>query len=98
LVGDYLSNAAPPGSYRTITVLPIVSSVPQIRPLPESWVEGPAFKKQRIEVDGGLLVETAVRIEVDEESPRVDGPSSICGANWISKTKKSKNKKKDPPL
>jgi len=49
-------------------------------------------------VDDGLLVETAVRIEVDEESPRVDGPSSVGGANSISKTKKSKKKKEDPPL
>jgi len=78
------------------------SSVPQIRLLPESGVEGPAFKKQRIEVDNGLntrlSVETAVRIEVHEDSPRVDGPSSVGGANSISKTKKLKKKKKDPPL
>ena len=45
----------------------MTSSIPQIRSLPESVVEGPAFKKQRIEMndvsDTRLLVETAIQIE-----------------------------------
>ena len=77
------------------------SSVPQIRSLPESVVDGPAFKKQRLEAndesDARPLVET-VRIEVGEEMPVRMDSSSVDGANSISKAKKSKKKKKDPPL
>jgi hypothetical protein len=83
------------------------SSIPQTRSVPESGVEGPAFKKQRLEAnddsDTRPSLETAVRIEVDEEISQLDAPvrvdsSTVGGANSISKPKKSKKKRKDPPL
>lgn len=83
------------------------SSIPQIRSVPESEMEGPAFKKQRLEAnddsDTRPSLETVVQIEVDEEISQLDAPvrvdsSSVGGANSISKPKKSRKKRKDPPL
>jgi len=83
------------------------SSIPQIRSVPESGVEGPAFKKQRLDAndysDTRPSLETTVRIEVDEEISQLDAPmrvnsSSVGGANSVSMPKKSKKKRKDPPL
>jgi hypothetical protein len=76
-------------------------SIPQICPLPESVVEGPAFKKQGIEVndesDTRPLVETALRIEAEEDIPARMDSSSVGGATPISKAKKPKKQRKDPP-
>ena len=67
-------------------------SIPQIRSVTELGVEGPAFKKQRLEANN----ESDTRaIEVEEEiAVRMDSSS----ANSISKPRKSKKKRKDPPL
>jgi hypothetical protein len=49
------------------------SSIPQIRSAPKSGVEGPVLERQRLEAndesDTRPLLETAVRIEVEEEMP-----------------------------
>jgi len=39
------------------------------------------------------LVDMAIRVEVEEETPRADVPLSVCVVNSISKAKKN-----DPPL
>jgi len=82
-----------------------MSSIPQIRAVPESEAEGPVFKKQRLEGNGsdtGASLEKAIRVDVEEEKPQHDAPgrmdSSGAGASLVSKVKKSKKKRKDPPL
>lgn len=72
--------------------------------MPELGVEGPAFKKQRLEPNDEsdtrplLLGEKAIQIEVEKEISQPDASSSVGGGNSISKAKKSKKKRKDPPL
>jgi len=79
----------------------MLSSIPQIRFLPEPGVEGAAFKKQRLEVndelDTRVLVDMDVHIDREEENTtnapvRMD-LSILGGANSTSK-----KKKKNPPI
>ncbi|CAA7266427.1 unnamed protein product [Cyclocybe aegerita] len=81
----------------------MANTLPQIRALPESVVEGPVLKKPRLETD---VIPTPAEVEalakegtpMDEVVQEVIEEAKLNGAGGKKGMKSKKTKKKDPPL